>query len=327
MLAIRLEPMLDADGGMGGGGGDFSDYGSTPQATPQTPQLDSTPQQPQGQNPLMDAHFGMERLNFAGREVPVVDPVIKDIHKDYSNLHRAFQESSTSLKQLQEQNQMYQQMVQQYQQMQMGGQQQQQQFQQQPQQPQPPSAEEMQAFSTRYMDTFYDNPVEAQKMMLESPFLQEIISKQVENLVRPYVEPIQKERKFNAEVQQLNQQYGDFQQFVPQMQQLLQTQPHLADMGLETVYLIARGQSAQAQPQYTPEQLLNDPTYKQQIVGNEQIRNEIISQYMSNRQQANQQIPPVIGNQPGGGSPAMPENRPKTLKEGSKAFARFLGMN
>lgn len=323
-----MMPKFNLDGGASGGGepAPAAAPAPTPAATPGQPLIST--------NPLLDPNWGqaatpppepqgtptIEELDFSGRKVPVIDPVIKDIHKDYSNLNRTFQETNTSLKQMQEQNQMYQQMIQQYQQMQ-----QQTQAPAQPAEPQGPSPEEMQAFSQQYMEKFYDDPVTANKMLMESPFMKDVLNKQVAEAIKPFIEPIQKERKFQTDIQNLEQKYPDFRDHIEPMQQLLQQNPSLGEMGFENVYLMARGQQAlQAAPAPSPEQMLNDPNFRQMIMGNEQIKNEMFTQYMQAKQTDGQIAPPMMGNQPGGSAPSIPEQQPKSIAEASKLFTRFL---
>lgn len=318
-----LLPRFEMDSGAAGGGGGYDGgAGAGDGGTP------AAPATPEPVNPLLDESFGaeppaqpdlpvqptVEELDFAGRKVPVVDPVIRDLHRDYSELQRTFQETNQNAKQLQEQNQMFQQMIQFFQQQQ-----------QAPQQAQPPAPAEPALPSPedneQFMNQWYDSPIAT---------VQELIQRQVQQLVesqvKPVIEPIQRERQYSQEIQQLSQRHADFQQHLPVMQQLVQQNPQLAEQGLETVYWVARGQQAQAQPTYTPEQMLNDPQFRQQLLGNEGLRNEIVSTYMQQRQQTNQQVPPVMGNQPGGSPPAMPEQRPKSIREASKMFSKYLGL-
>lgn len=329
-MFVRMRSLLmNLDGGGGFGGGDggngnvTASEGSSFSAAP-----DGGNQPLISQNPLLDPNYGQqptmgqaptEELDFAGRKVKVIDPVIKDIHKDYSSLQRTYQETNQQMKQLQEQNQMFQQVFQMLQQQgnlpasqQQGQSPQSQQF-----APQPPSQEEIDSF----MNEWYENPIQTFDQMISKR-----IESAMEQQVRPMIEPIQRERQYAQEIQGLNQKYPDFQELTPAMKDVIEQYPHLADQGLETVYLVAKGQVSQ-QPPITPEQMMSDPQFRQQVMQNEQIRNEMISQYMQQRQQTNSQAPPLMGNQPGGQIPAMPENQPKTLREASKMFSRYLGIN
>lgn len=305
----------------GGGGGEQTSAPVTPAVTTPT-----APTQPQGSpmvgtNPLLDPNWApaqqgatptVEQLDFAGRKVPVTDPIIKDIHKDYSHLQKTFQETNQTVKSLQEQNQVYMQMIQQFQSQQAPA---------APQQPQGPTAEEMESFSQEYMDKFYENPVEANKMLFESPYMQDVINQRVQNAVNQVLGPMQQKEQFNNEVQSMSQKYPDFNSHIDAMQAVIDQNPKLAELGLETVYMVAKGQNTRPT---NVESLLQDPAFKQSLMGNEQFKNEVINAYMQSRSQSNQQIPPVMGNQPGGSTPTIPEQKPKSIGEASKMFTRFL---
>lgn len=288
---------------------------SNPGQPEYTQQIEQTNQQQNQQQAQPLTQQQIEELDFGGRKVPVVDPVIKDLHTDYTNLNSTFTKTNQEVQQLRQQNEMMMQMVQQYQQ----------QFQQQPNvQQQGPTAEQLQQINQTFMDKFYDNSTDAFMYLAQNhPDFKNFVKNIVDESVKPVVEPIQRERQYQTEVRDLSMKYQDFQQFVPHMQQIINQQPQLAELGLETVYKIAKADNT---PNYTPDQLLNDPTFRQQILGREDIRNEIINGYVQNRQQTNQQVPPMMGTQPGGSAPVMQGNAPRTLREGSKAFLASLGI-
>lgn len=303
-FSLNLTPLFEMDG-MGG-----APSGEPASATSNSGVPNQTAQ-PGPINPLL-ADFAPtptpdagEFVDFAGRKVPVVDPVIKDIHRDYTELNRTFQSTNQQYKQMQEQNQQLMQMVQM--------------FQQQAQQPaqqqaaQGPTPEEMERMKEDFMNTFYEDPQSAIKNI-------------VETFVKPVVEPIQKEREFQQQVESVKSKYADFQDMVPAMQEVLQQNPALQDMGLETVYLAAKGKTAQAQPQVTPEQMLADPNFRQMVMSNPEISQQIVSQYLSQKQTTQAQTPPVMGATTGGQMLASPENKPTSIRGGSKAFLQWLGM-
>lgn len=313
---------LNMDGGGGGG-----DSAPATQAAP-TPIPSAAPGMPTGTNPLLDPNWmgetaaspqgtpAIEQLDFAGRKVPVTDPIIKDIHKDYSHLQKTFQETNQTVKSLQEQNQVYMQMIQQFQSQQAPA------APAAPPQPQGPTAEEIESFSQQYMDQFYENPIAANQMLFQSPFMQDVLNQRIEAAVNQILGPMQQKEQFNTEVQTMSQKYPDFNTHIDAMQEVIDKNPKLAELGLETVYMVAKGQNAQPTPGV--EQLLQDPAFKQNLMANEQFKNEIINQYMQNRTTTNQQIPPVMGNQPGGSTPTIPAQSPKSIGEASKMFSRFL---
>lgn len=304
-------PRMDADTGAGGGGdfggGNFGGETAAPQAQPQQ---QADPYGRQGNNPLNQWAQAdqnpqaptVEELDFAGRKVPVTDPVIRELHRDYSHLQRTFQDTNQTMRTLQEQNQMFAQMLQTYQQ------------QQAPQaqaqaEPQGPTAEDIDAM----MAEWYENP-------------KGFIQKMVQESIKPVIEPMQKERQYQEQVQGLSQKYSDFNDMVPGMQQVIEANPQWAEQqSLETIYLLARGQQP-AQQVPTLDQLLQTPEYRQQLLSNEGLRNEFVSTYMRDAQQRQAQVPPVMGGGPGGNAPFAPNDKPKTVREATKGFARYLGM-
>lgn len=314
-LPLVLDLQLFSEGG-DMGGGEAGGGEATPPAAP-APEVSAAPPAPQGINPLLDPSWSQapqapeapaapEMLDFAGRKVPVVDPVIRDLHKDYSNLHKTYQETNNTVRSLQEQNQMFQTMLQQYLQGQPPA------AQQTPQAAQPePEPFQMPQDSESFMNLWYENPITTVQQMVQAQ-------------IQQIMEPVRREQQYQKEIQTLSQQYTDFQDHIPQMQELIQQSPQLAEMGLETVYWATKGRTAQ--PTYTPEQLVNDPNFRQKLVQNETLRNEVVSQYLQQSQERNNNTPPVMGNQPGGNAPAVPENRPKSLREASKMFSKYLGL-
>lgn len=314
-FAQSLMPRFNLDGGAAGGGGG-GEPAVAPEGATSNSGVPNQTAQPGMVNPLLADVSGQpsaaaDFVDFAGRKVPVVDPVIRDIHRDYTELNRTFQSTNQQFKQTQEQNQQLMQMVNMFQQMQ----------QQQPQQQQPAAQqttpEDLEAFKEEFMNTFYDDPRKA-------------IQGLVDQLVQPALQPVQelqKERQFSQQVQSVQAKYADFQDMVPQMQEILSENPRLEELGLETVYLAAKGKAAHSQPQLSPEQMLNDPNFRQQIMSNPEISQQIVSQYLSNKQNIQTQTPPVMGSSTGGQMLAAPEQKPETLRAGSKAFLQWLGMS
>lgn len=328
MFRIR-QFLLNAEGDAGSGGdGGGEGAASTPVAaepfsgTPnwglpnqgQAPVTTPTPEIPIVPNvPVTPTPAAPEVLDFAGRKIPVVDPSIKDLHKDFTTLSSTYTKTNQELVELRAQAEVYKQMVET--------------FQKQPpvapQVPQvtEPTPEQLEQEKENFMTRFYEDPLAA-------------ISELVTKNVTPIVEPINRDREaqekdkaFNDEVQRVSGKYSDFNDLVPQMAAVLEANPELNKQGLETVYMYAKANAATAQaPAPTPEQLLQDPQFVQQIMSNPQITSQIVSQYVNQKAATNQQIPVVLGNQAGGSIPSMPTNTPTTLSEASKAFAKYLGL-
>lgn len=319
MFNRRFSPLFNAEGAMGGGegasGGEAVSSNSGEGFTsgwglPKGQQSAPSNQAAANVNPLLEQAPQPQEFDFAGRKIQVNDPamlnVLKDVHKDYSNLQSTYTQTTNQVKDLQTQNQTFMQLVQN-----MQAQAQQQPPQQQPE-PQAPQAEP--EAEDDFMEKFYENPKQAIAAMLDGLFQQK---------VQPVIEPMQKERAWNEEVQGLTQKYDDFSSMISPMQTLLQEMPQLGQHGLEAVYQLAkRGVPA---PQPTPEQLLSDPSFRERVLGDEAIQKQFLSQYANQKQATNQSIPIVMAGQPGGQIASTPETKPTDLRGGTKAWLRSMG--
>lgn len=325
MFKIVRQPLFNADGDIGGGqpaGG--SEPASSSSAEGITPGWGL----PQGTNqaaanPLFSQEPAVAPVapepaifDFAGRKIEVADPSIaaalKDVHKDYSALQGTYTQTNQRVKELEQANQTYANLLQTIQQQ--GGQQPN--AMQSTSQQGQPAPEDLEQMKADFMEQFYDDPKTAIEGLLDSMFQQR---------VQPIIEPITQERQWNEQVQTLQQKYpDDFQQMVGPMQQLLQDMPELAQHGLESVFLLAK--RSQPMPQPGPDQLLNDPNFRQQVMANPDIQKQFLSQYLQEKQGSQQQAPTVMGGQPGGQMPATPEQRPKDIRTASQAFKKSLGI-
>lgn len=322
MFKTVRQPFFNAEGDLGGGGqeagGNESASSNSADFSPGWG-LPNSGNQAAG-NPLFNPTAAPveqaavqqgQVFDFAGRKIEVADPSIaaalKDVHKDYTALTGTFTQTSQRVKELEQANQTYLNLLNQGQQQMQG---------QQPIQSEQqggPSEEDVEQMKADFMEKFYENPLTAIEGMLEQMFQQK---------VQPVIEPISKERAWNEQVSGLQQKYPDFQTMIGPMQQLIEEMPELAQHGLESVYHFAkRAQPAQAP---TPEQLLSDPNFLQQLSQNPQVQQQFLSQYMQGKQ--GQQAPTIMGGQPGGQMPAALEDRPKDIRSGSAAFKRYLGL-
>lgn len=323
----RLHPLFNVEGAQGGGepaGGNEPTGGQAPAATSNSDAFKPGWGLPPGKgndgnqaaaqaNPLLGEPQVAPQpqvFDFAGRKIEVTDPtmlnVLKDVHKDYSSLQSTYTQTTNQVKDLQAQNQTFMQLVQNMQQQAPAAQQ------QAPAQEAPVDLEQVKA---DFMEKFYDNPLEAIQSLLEDQFSKK---------VTPVIEPFQKEQAWNQEVSSLSQKYDDFNSMIDPMKQLIQEMPHLAQHGLESVYQLAK--RSQPTPQPTPEQLLGDPAFREKVFQNQDITQQVVSQYLQSKQQTNQQIPNVMAGQPGGSAPSAPETRPTDIRGGSKAWLRSLGL-
>lgn len=163
--------------------------------------------------------------------------------------------------------------------------------------------------SEKFMEMFYDNPQEAIKQV-------------VEKLVKPEIEPIKQKIEDDIQYQNWVRRVNEFARKTPDLAKwqndiklILQQNPELKNdpKGLEKAYAMAKGMRYQ-----DPSQLLQDEEFvNQNILQNEEIRNKIIQDYLS---QLKKGTPPAsIGTGPVSGStPVTPPNRPTTMEEANK---------
>lgn len=263
----------------------------------------------------------LEELDFSGRKVPVTDPTVKDLHRDWQELNRFAQQANQRAIETQRQ---YEQQQQQLQYMTMLMQQQMAQQQQAQAQPQM-SPEEIAERNQQFLDSLWENPIETIDRHTNTR-VQEALERQRQEFMQ-MVQPIVAERSFNENFNQLKQRYGDITPYIDEMRQVLAEQPYLEQLpnALEQTFLIARGRVAQTPPP-TIDDLLANPQTRDQVLKNEQIRQQIVNDYMRNVQQRQQSAPPVMGGATTGlaQTPIAPQNRPKTIQEASKGFREFL---
>lgn len=331
-------PLYEIDGGGGSGGGDVGsapaptgDVGGSAPAPAQTypgfggtqstvpnpllmPGAEDTP------TPTPQPTTAEEVLDFGGRKIPVVDPALKDLHGDWQELNRSFTQTRQQQQAMEQQMGQMQAMLQ-YSQQLFQQQQANAQFQQQaPQEPPAPAFDKEQFF-----EQFYEDPEQAFSQLnqtIQSQFDQKL--GQIEQRFNQYVQPMVYERQYTEQLNAMNQKFNDFQEVSGPMSELLQARPDLLqNMDLESIYFLAKGMNAKQAP--SPEQLLQSPEFRQQVLSDEAIRSEFLKTYMNQKQQTNQQTPPVMGSGFGGQAPTVPPDSPKTLGEASKLFRQFLG--
>lgn len=173
------------------------------------------------------------------------------------------------------------------------------------------SAEEI---NEQFMNKFYENPTAT---------LQEMLRQMVEPQIAPIQQQYQQQQEqaaWNQEIYDFATSHQDFEQWKPAMQEVLNN-PHIANLPnkLEVAYAMAKGQNYQ-----DPNAMLQDQNFvKQNILGNQDIKNQIIQEYLQGLNKG-QQAPTVIGGQVGGAMPMTPENQPTTVKEASNIALKML---
>jgi hypothetical protein len=273
--------------------------------------------EPAAQPPVNPEPPPIEKLSFGGREIDPTDPnALNTVHQDYNNLNRTFTQTSQELAQARQMLQHYETLVQQQQQV------------QQPVAPAQPqfTQEDRTAFSEKYQELMYEDPIEAERFKLSHPLYQSEMAELYGNFVKPYVEPIQnftqeqqQQQEWGKAVQSVTSKYADIEQYNADIVQAYEQNPNLTPADLENVYFQVKGR---AQASFDPAQLINDPNFVQQhILSNEQIRNQVLSQYAQNKQQ--NQPPTVMGTNVGGQMQTLGEVKPKSIKEAGQMWQQW----
>lgn len=269
----------------------------------------------------------LEELDFGGRKVPVVDPIITELHKDYSHLTKTYQQTNQELVNARQLAEQWQQLAQQNQQSSA-----------QPSTPQQNSStniseERLNSLNEEYMEKMYENKFEADKWWNEQPEIvaltQERQRAEIEALVSERLAPIEQER-IQLEAQkiemQFRQDHPDFEDYRDSMQEILDSNPSIGNLpdALEWLYMKAKTQSTPAAP--TIEDMLMNPQYQQQILQDENILNMAFQKYQEKKMNTNQNLPNLMGSPVGTQTPmSAGESAPRTLAEATRNWLRSTG--
>lgn len=168
------------------------------------------------------------------------------------------------------------------------------------------------------MNKFYENP---------SQFFNEIKEQAKQELMQQ-IAPIQEQYQMQQEQQRWNQavndfasQHQDFAQWQPAMADIMNSNPHISGLpnSLEVAYAMAKGQNYQ-----DPNAILQDQNFvKQNILGNQDIKNQIIQEYLQSLNQG-KQAPQVISGQVNGAMPMTPENKPTNMQEAKNIALKMM---
>ncbi len=239
-------------------------------------------------------------LDFGGRQIPVADPAIRDLHGDWQSQQR-------ELTRLREENQRTQAVLQAL----AGG--------QAPGQPPGQAAGLTEQDVEAFMSEFYERGPAA---------IQNLVERYVNERVMPRVEPFVQQQEFAGELTALRAQFPDVDAMMPLMGQVFDQYPNIAEQprAMETAYRIARGMAPAPQSAKSPDELLNDPEFQTKILNHPEIRNRLLGQYLSGKQSQAAGLPPSTAGLPGGTPPAAPANAPRTPGEAVKAWMTTMGM-
>lgn len=289
---------------------------------PETPELQS---QDQGLEGVESAAAQVEKLNFGGREVDVVDPIIHDLHKDYSHLNRELTQKAQELSEARQLAEQWQQLAQQKQPT------------AEPSTPQQTpqetgiSQERQQQLNEQYMELMYENKFAADQWWNEQPEIvalnQERQRAEFQEALNERLAPIEQERQALQAQQVANefiQSHPDFEEHKDVMQGILNENPNLEGLPnvLDVLYAMAKVQK-------TPnsfDDMLADPINQQKVLENEQIRTKIFQNYQQTKLQVNQQLPNIMGNPVGSQTPmSVGESAPRSIAEATRSWLRSQG--
>lgn len=182
----------------------------------------------------------------------------------------------------------------------------------------------------KFIDEFYDNPIETLKKFILSDIKGEL-SKELNSLKEEVLPVVQKHKqdevraKYNSMYAQTKEKYEDFAQLEPQIEQVLKDVGPAAinmDNPYEAAYQIVKNQIGNNN--VSPDELMKDENFINQLLQNETIQQKVIQQLKTNRDK----IPVVIGSQTGGEPPATPPENITNTRDATKAaknfFNRFL---
>jgi len=188
------------------------------------------------------------------------------------------------------------------------------------------------------LEEYYADPLEAQAKRDQQTIkaLEHRMQKTLENVLKPLA-PIVEKQQYEAEVNNYAAQLQNFAQAHPDVQEILPAMQVIAQaMGssaikameanrenpLDAIYAAAKALHRPAPPPPpTPEQLIADPNYRQKIVTDPNIKNEILKSTITGIKDG--QPPPVIGSQVGV-PPATPSEKPKSAREATSMLSRML---
>lgn len=188
------------------------------------------------------------------------------------------------------------------------------------------------------LEEYYADPLAAQAKRDQQTIMamEYRMQKTLENVLKPLA-PIVEKQQYEAEVNNYAAQLQNFAQAHPDVQEILPAMQVIAQaMGssaikameanrenpLDAIYAAAKALHRPAPPPPpTPEQLIADPNYRQKIVTDPNIKNEILKSTITGIKDG--QPPPVIGSQVGV-PPATPSEKPKSAREATSMLSRML---
>jgi len=190
------------------------------------------------------------------------------------------------------------------------------------------------------LEEYYADPLAAQaaRDKKTAEVIESRLVKTLETVLKPLTPMIEK-HQYDAQVSNYTNQLNDFTAAHPDVAEIMPAMKVVAEAighdaikameakgknPFEALYNAAKQLHRPDPPAPpTPQQLIDDPNYRQTIVGDQGIKNEILKSTMEATQAA--APPTVIGAQLGGLPPAAPAEHAGSAKEAGRMAARFFG--
>lgn len=261
----------------------------------------------------------VEEVDFGGRKVKVIDPAIKDLHGDWTELSGTLTREQQQRKQLEEELEDLRAKLE---------------TSKQPDEPSQPTEDRLREISEKYAEMAYDDPVGAMIWLNQQPEYQQALKPIHEQSVQSVLTETQQRQaqiadKIKTQANELSAKYPDYLDNLTEMDAVIEQYPHLQEQMktnptkelMESVYFMAKGRTFNPTSEKKPEELLQDDEFVQSVVQNESIRNKIIQDYLD-QVNNNQQTPQIVPS--GGQAPSLPDQPLETVGDGTKAFKAML---
>lgn len=192
-----------------------------------------------------------------------------------------------------------------------------------------PTAEQIEHQNEQIRQQFESNPMEFVKS------IQQQAKEQALNEFKQQYDPMIKQTQmlnnklsWQDQVRQFNSQNPEAQKFMPQITEVLRSNPGLMNTSnpLDSAYKVAVANNLLGNGGNIVQGILGNEEYKQQIMQNPELRQAIIQEYQQGLNQGDKGIPPLMGSQ-GGDIPASGGETPKNLKEARAAALRRYQQN
>jgi len=192
-----------------------------------------------------------------------------------------------------------------------------------------PTTEQLEAQNEQIRQQFESNPAEFVKS------IQQQAKEQALSEIKQQYDPMMKQTQmlnskltWQDQIRQFTSSNPDAQKIMPQIVEVLKTNPGLMSTGnpLDSAYKMAVANNLLGNGGDVVQGILGNEEYRTQIMQNPELKQAIIQEYQNQLNNGQPDVPPIMGNAPGGSIPASGGELPKNLKEARQAaMRRFQG--